>query len=60
MQEVLRIGVIVQELLKNIMYNKILKVIAQEVLKNSCLVQELLVLYNYFLVLTLLRLPKPI
>ena len=40
MQEVLNIGVIAQELLKNIMYNKILKVIVQVVLKNSCIVQE--------------------
>ena len=29
-----------QELLKNIMYNKILKVIVQEVLKISCIAQE--------------------
>ena len=40
MQEVLKIGVIVQELLKNIMYNKILKVIVQEVLNNSSIAQE--------------------
>ena len=40
LQEVLIIGVIVQELLKNIMYNKILKVIAQEVLKIGVIVQE--------------------
>ena len=40
MQEVLKIGLVVQELLKNITYNKILRVIVQEVLKISCIAQE--------------------
>ena len=43
MQEVLIIRVIVHELLKNIIYNKIIKVIAQEVLNEdgiSVIVQE--------------------
>ena len=40
MQEVLEIDVIVQELLKNIKYNRKLKVIAQEVLKVGVIVQE--------------------
>ena len=40
MQEVIIIDVIMQELLKNIMYNRKLKVIAQEILRIGVIVQE--------------------